>query len=161
LVVAPRGYAFVPDAERLVGVFRGSDTIAIGKLDMAGRFSEAKRFRVDAPFAFRNMPDFHLLYGLPADDMIIPAYEYRLGRLTKGAINRNGIFVPDLAIVEIDFANYQPGPTSPIIWNLPGYLMRRDELDERRKWLAEHMAENPKAYGKEKARLDAAVEPKK
>jgi hypothetical protein len=34
--------------------------------------------------------------------------------------------------------------------------MRRDKLEERRKWLAEHAAEDP-AYRAEKAKLDAAA----
>ncbi len=38
--------------------------------------------------------------------------------------------------------------------------MWRNKLEERRKWLADHLAGNPD-YAKEKAKLDAAVSDKK
>jgi hypothetical protein len=56
----------------------------------------------------------------------------------------------------IKFEDYQYTPDAIPIWNLPAYFLRRDTLEERRQWLAEHLAENPE-YAREKARLDAAA----
>ena len=65
-------------------------------------------------------------------------------------------FIPDVKKPVIGFADYVYTPQATPIWNLPGYYMRRDELEERRQWLAEHLGEDP-SYPKEKAKLDAAV----
>jgi len=73
---------------------------------------------------------------------------------------RDGNFVPELGSKVIKFEDYKYEPDAIRIWNLPGYFMRRDELEGRRKWLAEHLADSPD-HGKEKAKLDAAVGGKK
>ena len=88
-----------------------------------------------------------------------PAYEYRAGRLVKGVIDDDGAFVPDPNAPVTHFINYKYSPGAVPIWNLPGSFMRRDKLEERRKWLAEHAAEDP-AYRAEKAKLDAAISSK-
>jgi hypothetical protein len=112
-------YVFVPDTSRWVEVLRREGDViywSIGKLDMAGTFVPHRDFcnmrgeRSNAP------PDTTLLYH----DQTGPVYEYRSGRLIKGAIDSKTLsFVPEVGSKVIDFKEYRYGK-DVAIWNLPG-----------------------------------------
>ena len=72
----------------------------------------------------------------------------------------NGDFVPEIGSKVTRFADFKYSPEAPRIWNLPGYFLRRDELEIRRKWLAEHAGADARLLA-EKARLDATIGRKK
>jgi hypothetical protein len=148
--VPPTEYVFIPDTERLVAIARGG-VEAVGKLDAEGNFMQHFTVERGRPF---SGPYYHLL--TPSDQKPRKVYEYRSGRLIKGEQDEKGNFVPEVGSTVTKFEDYKYGPDVISIWNLPGYFLRRDKLEERRKWLAEHLAENPE-YAQEKARLDAAV----
>jgi hypothetical protein len=141
-------YVFVPDTARKVGFYR-RQVEYIGTLDADGNFREEVRIAID-----QRGPIMHGTFT-PIGKWG-PAYEYRTGRLVKGVINSDGVFVPDPNAPVILFRDYRYDSAAIPIWNLPGYFMRREKLEERRRWLAEHAAEDP-AYRAEKAKLDAAV----
>jgi hypothetical protein len=150
----PAEYVFVKDVARHVGIRRGPHML-IGTLDANGNFLES--LRVPAGASLSGVPPFTVINssGPPT-----PVYEYRSGRLIKGELATDGSFVPEIGSAVIKFEDYRYRPDALLIWNLPGYFMDRDKLEERRKWLAEHLAEKPE-YAKEKAKLDAAIGDKK
>ncbi|HEY1381904.1 MAG TPA: hypothetical protein VGF55_34205 [Gemmataceae bacterium] len=139
--------------------------IVIGKLDAQGDFHESERDDLRWTGPVVSQPDGsvwvqgHLIRPYSNITVRGPAFEYRSETLVRGTMD-TGVFVADPKAPTIRFQDYKYSPKEPRIWNLPGYFMRRDKLEERRKWLAEHLAENPD-YAKEKAKLDAAVGDKK
>jgi hypothetical protein len=148
-------YVYVEDLDRIVGVSRGSWMIC-GKFDAEGELIPDSKHH--PALRNSNLPHYasvNLIVGEPQ-----PCFELRSGRLVKGTMVAGGHFVPDLGSQVTKFEDYRFGEGGPRIWNLPGTFMRSDKLEERRKWLAEHMAESPEAFGKEKARLDAAIKKK-
>ena len=167
---APEVYVFVQNLDRQVGVHRGEWNVygrfnADGELIADGKqpaFGRGKWFEWMGPI-INQFPDAQ------------PCFELHSGRLFKGTMTTAGRFIPDAGSRVTKFEDYRYAPGTPPIWNLPGYFMRRDKLDERRKWLAGFLATHPadaahsadadvfarRCYAKEKARLDAAVERKK
>jgi hypothetical protein len=141
-------YVFIPDTARRVVIFRQQMSF-FGTLDTDGNFHEELRI------GFEKSGSFQKGTCTPIGRRG-PAYEYRAGKLVKGVIGTDGMFVPDPNAPVTHFINYKYSPDAVPIWNLPGYFMRKDKLDDRRKWLSEHAAEDP-AYRAEKAKLDAAA----
>jgi hypothetical protein len=149
-------YLYVEDLGRIVGVCRGSWMVYV-KLDAQGELIPEGKHHPALPSS--NIPSYtpvNFVLGEPR-----PCYELHSGRLVKGVMTNTGHFVPDAGSTVKRFEEFRFSEGAPQIRNLPGSFMRRDKIEERRKWLAEHMADHPEAYGKEKARLDAAIEKKK
>jgi hypothetical protein len=71
----------------------------------------------------------------------------------------SGEFVPDAGSIVIRFREYDPRGSLGI-WNLPGFFMRKEKLEELRKHLAGPAGTDP-ALAAEKALLAGALEWKK
>jgi hypothetical protein len=154
---APSEYVFVHYGEKTAVAYQWGIWVYGGTLSESGKFQYTEKV-----FYPRWMPPFSHIQRPPAIPFLTPTkvYEYRSGRLIPGTMMAEGEFVPEQGGREISLERYRPRDDR-MIWNLPGYFLRRDHLEMRLKWLAEHMAENPDAYGKEKAKLDAAMAAKK
>jgi hypothetical protein len=126
------------------------------EVNATGDYEQTAKLKAGAPFS--AVPPHQLVNGAGLTPKRV--YEYRSGRLILGVMTAEGHFLPDVGSTVIKFGDYKYGPEAVPIWNLPGNFMRRDKLEERRRWLAEHLAEDPD-YAKEKAKLDVAVEGKK
>jgi hypothetical protein len=137
-------------------IIRGQ-TKFILKVDATGDYEQVMKLKTNAPAS--AVPPSRLVNGSGVAPFA--AYEFRSGRLILGTMTEAGHFVPDADSKIMRFGDYKYGPKAIPIWNLPGRFMAKGEAEKRGAWLTEHMAENPVEYGKEKARLDAAVEPKK
>jgi hypothetical protein len=145
-------YIFVPEPNK-----RAKHMWVDGRLD-AGTIDSTGEFHMTG---HEDPPNDHYGPFVMYHPKPIRAYEFRSGKLVPGTLMPEGKFVPEPGAKVIWLEDYKPERGFVYIWNLPGTYMRKDKFNERRKWLAEHMAENPNAYGKEKARLDAAVEGKR
>lgn len=150
-------YIFVQNLGRVVAVHRGQWMVH-GELNSDGELVAAGKHRAGAPVSNAGWLK-HIINELTYDQPK-PCYELHSGRLIRGVMTAAGSFVPDVGSRVTKFEDYCYAPNALPIWNLPGYFMRRDKLEVRRKWLADHMAEDPD-YAKEKAKLDAAVGSKK
>jgi hypothetical protein len=150
--VPPDEYVFVLDTSRWLQ-FDYSDSEEYGQVDTEGRFHVLRKVKGGL---ISNRPPASLINAAEP----YKTYEYRSGRLILGEMTPMGNFVPETGSQVIRFEDYKYKPGAIRIWNLPGYFVRRDLLEARRKWLTEHMNENPD-YAKEKAKLDAAIERKK
>jgi hypothetical protein len=162
----PPQYVFVLDLRPTVGM-RYGNKVYLGQLGEQGTFYEV---RTQEPYQHPSAPSSgintarsrELMKRYPIinvsrnSDDPERVYEYRCGRLIAGEVDGGGPFIPEIGGKIIAFADYKYSETATRIYNLPGYFMRRDKLEERRRWLAEHLGENPE-YANEKARLDAAV----
>jgi hypothetical protein len=163
----PNQWIYVEDLERLVAIGRWHGKVApgvfqLGNLDRNGDFIPSQIGIKSAAIDFQGVP-VRLINGAlvnPSGKLADgeKAYEYRSGRLTLGRLMTDGIFIPELDSKVTRFEDYVYSPEAPRIWNLPGTYWRRSQIEGRLKWLADHMKENPDAYGKEKARLDAVLE---
>jgi hypothetical protein len=151
-------YIYVEDLDRHVGV-RCGEWHVYGQFNAQGELMADGKQRAGGRGKW--LPWMGPVINELMDGKPQACFELRSGRLIKGAMTEGGHFVPDLGSQVTKFEDYHFAPDGPRIWNLPGAYMLRNELDARRKWLAEHMAENPDAFSKEKARLDAAIEKKK
>lgn len=167
-VPAPRvEFLVVRDCDRRVGFLR-EGAMHIGTFDADGGFHEVETLNIrnQSSIKLKQVGEEWIDNRLSGPYTNVswrgPAFEYKAGRLVSGEVNSQGVFVPGNATANRigDFRDYLPGPNAPPIWNLPGYFMRRDTYEKRRKWLADHLSEEPN-YGKEKAKLDAAIEWKK
>lgn len=147
-------YVFVSDTDRRVCLIKVSRW-CFGTIDSAGRFHQTSE--IDTRRGGSGYVD-ESATGISTKGR---AYQFEAGGLTPGQFDRDGQFVPDPKAKVIRLQEYKPGPDAVPIWNLPGYFMTKERFEGRRKWLAEHLAEDPVKYGKEKARLDAAADPKK
>ena len=148
-------YVFVQIIDRAVGIHRGQWMI-YGLLNADGDLIPENKHRFGAPMS--NLPSYATLNFVAGEPRA--CYEFHSGRLIKGEMTSAGRFVPETGSAVIRFEDYKYSPTGPDIWNLPGTFMRKDKLEERRKWLTEHAGNDPKLLA-EKAKLDAAVERKK
>jgi hypothetical protein len=163
---APPAYLFVLDTDRRVGFYRDG-LEHIGTLDAGGGFHETETEDVSRGGSVLNKrvgPQWvpaHLSGPYKHLKHSGSVFELRGEMLIRGTRDRNSAFTPDQNVPPARFEDYLPGPEAVPIWNLPGEFVRTDHLEARRKWFAEHMADNPVEYGKEKAKLDAAVAGKK
>jgi hypothetical protein len=114
----PAEYVFVRDTARRVG-FNRRGVRYVGTLDADGNFYEEGRFSNKQPGS--PLLGRYTRIGKPG-----PAYEYRAGTLVKGAINGDGVFVPDADAPAIPFWQYKYSPTATPIWNLPGTFQKKD-----------------------------------
>jgi hypothetical protein len=114
----PAEYVFVPDTGRRVGFYRQRVTY-IGKLDADGNFHAEERISIDQIGSLMTRFTRIGKWG--------PAYEYCAGKLVKGVINTDGVFVPDPQAPVIQFKDYRYSPTAIPIWNLPGSFKKKDE----------------------------------
>jgi hypothetical protein len=153
---AAEDYVFVQDLDRRVGVHRG-------EWNVYGQFNAEGELLADGRQGNGGPGKLFYWMGPVINNLQEPqaCFELHSGRLVKGVMDTFGHFTPDLGSQVTKFEDYKYSPEGLHIWNLPGSFMRRDKAEERRKWLAEHLAENPDAYGKEKARLDSALDNKK
>jgi len=162
-------YVYVEDLDRHY-VLRVGDKRHLGQLDRAGNFIPHRVNATDGDLAFSGYPYQYLNFPMSKNGSKLAdgvgAYEFRSGRLIPGKMMPDGNFIPDADGRIIRFEVYKHNPDGPQIWNLPGYFLRREKLEGRRKWLAEFLAAHPDdiasdRYWREKAKLDAAVEGKK
>jgi hypothetical protein len=151
---APRAtrYIFVQDLDPVVGV-RRRFVVIYGKLNADGELIADGKRTLNARDA--NLPYGRIINNLTSDQPR-PCYELHSGRLIKGVLTTAGSFVPEVGSAVTRFEDYEYTPDGPPIWNLPGFFMREDEFNERRRWLAERVGNDPRLLA-EKARLDAAA----
>jgi len=149
----PELYVFVQDLDRVVGVRRGG-WIIYGQLNADGELIADGKHQIGAPIHLPRWTN-HVVTDFAADEAR-PCYEYHSGFLIKGVMTVYGRFIPEEGSRVTKFEDYRYVPKGPPIWNLPGFFMSREQLEERRRWLSEHLGEKPE-YGEEKARLDAAA----
>jgi hypothetical protein len=151
---APPSSIYVPFPDRPAS-FQWGGIIHSGVIDARGTFRVREKTPVDKlPRQQINGPP-----GLPVLIFSKPAkvYEFRSGRLVLGVMMPDGEFIPEVGSIVIRIDDYHEGK-DPMIWNVPGFFISRDKFEERRKWLAEHLGEDP-SYAREKALLDAASKP--
>jgi hypothetical protein len=159
-------FIFVEDIEREIEMIRGPDRFIRGKFDHFGNFipraPESKRTGPEAPESkvfVANRPSLTAKDRAAGPDKEA-AYEFRSKVLIPGTLNAAGTFVPTIGEEIIEFKEYKYSPESRRIWNLPGYFMRRDKLEERIKWLREH-ARGDLGMVAEMAILESAIAGKK
>ncbi len=162
----PPQYVFVLDLGPIVGMRHGN-LVYLGQLNEYGAFLED---RTQKPYQHPSAPSSGVNTAKSAEllrrypiinvsrkgEYVERVYEYRCGRLIPGTVSEFGPFVPETGGTIMAFKDYKYSETATRIYNLPGYFMRRDKLEERRQWLADHLGENPE-YAREKARLEAAI----
>jgi hypothetical protein len=119
-------FEFVPNTARTVGFRRGGD-MHFGTLDAAGNFQEQGRHQVFKPTS-ASVPNYTLIGAAPGR----PVYEFRFGRLIKGAMDKSGNFIPEAGSVVLRFEDYRYSPTAIPIWNLPGYFKKKDPADAKK-----------------------------
>jgi hypothetical protein len=147
-------YMFVAHRERYLIAYL-KPWYLIGQLDADGDFTFLGKYNEIGADPKHPFPVINAFGPNPK-----AVYEFRSNRLIKGTMRQDGTFLPDLDSKVTRFEDYKYGPEAAPIWNLPGYFMHKDKLEERRKWLADHAGKDPGLIA-EKARLDAAVEGKK
>jgi hypothetical protein len=131
----PVEYVFFPVAA-MPATFRwdGDDgSVRVGSFDAAGEFHLREKFTWGQAHAIGN-------HAPPTPTIRIDkptrAYEFRSGRLILGTLGTDGKFVPEIGSNVVAFADYKHGE-DPWIWNLPGYFIRKDKVDEHKDWLKE------------------------
>ena len=112
-------YVFVPDTARRVGFYRQRAEY-IGRLDADGKFHEEMRIGLHDFGSFKE--GTFTVIGRRG-----PVYEFRAGKLVKGVIDSDGVFVPDPDAPVIRFQDYKYDSTAIPIWNLPGYFKKIDK----------------------------------
>lgn len=116
-------YEFVPDTDRLVGLYHG-DFETIGKLDAKGNFHPDPRM---INIREGSYPQHAHINASPG-----PAYEFRSGRLILGDLDKEHNFIPKLDSKVIDFEDYKFSETAIRIYNLPGKFVKKKDKDSNR-----------------------------
>lgn len=123
MVAATDRFEYVENTAAFVGMQRGK-TVLLGKLDHAGNFL---RDCASPPLRLGSGQS-----GAPPYELInfrrpgrIHVYEYRSGRLVKGALDNDGNFVPDVGSQVIDSKDYHYNKGALHIYNLPGKFVPR------------------------------------
>ncbi len=120
----PFDYRFVPNTERLVGIYRNK-SLLIGRLDADGEFHQTQRLE---PFVGPGLEELELIvYSGPGYEHLNSGsttprkvYEFRSGMLIPGTIQEQGNFVPEEGGKIVSFKTYQYSASVTPIWNLPG-----------------------------------------
>jgi hypothetical protein len=145
----PAEYRFVLDTDRVVAIARGT-ALSIGKLDEAGNFLSDERWLESHG---GSGPVFRLINAPPG-----PAYEYRSGRLIRGALEKDCNFVPEVGRLVTAFEDYRYSPGAVRIYNLPGRFVRKDAAHGKGAEGPDRRAPGPgKATGRRAATPTAAV----
>jgi hypothetical protein len=81
--------------------------------------------KVKQPDVLQDSSGRTIYYTLPKDGKDSEeVYEYRSGRLIRGALQKTGNFVPELGSKVLDFKEYDPMTDRRRIYNLPGVLRK-------------------------------------
>jgi hypothetical protein len=114
-------------------MYQGRDWI-VGELDADGNFSQTSPHK-SARANFLRSPQGPVLsvwHGYDVEKSW-PAYEFRAGRLIRGAQEWDGTFVPDLGSEVKMFSDYRfLDPNEPPIWNPTGFIMRKEWAEHYR-----------------------------
>jgi hypothetical protein len=155
-------HVFVGDTEREVELIRGQDRCLRGKFDAYGNFiprteelmPATPTGAVGGPYVSNRMvlTPAQKAAGKQKEDV----YEFRSRVLIPGTLDDRGKFTPAIGGDIIPFKDYRYSLEARRIWNLPGYFMRRDDLDRRIKWLRDNAGTDAKLAA-EMATLEAAV----
>lgn len=115
-----------------VGLRRG-DRIRAGALDAAGNFVPAYRMGTyPVANAFRPPPCWVL--NTISTKSFVATYEYRSGRLIKGALTPDGCFVPELGSRVTEFTDFRRDPDLPLteIYNKPDFERENERMKANR-----------------------------
>ncbi len=123
-------YEFVLRVNRLVEFSRPDYSTLVGRLDAGGEFTLSYTLPgVPPELIFKDFALYRFGNGSPSPVRLgvnelnpQPVYELRSGVLIPGTMVVNGPFVPTVGGAIIRFADYKYSPTTPKIWNLPGYF---------------------------------------
>ena len=120
----PFEYKFVPNTERLVGIYRNK-SLLVGRLDADGEFHQTRRLEA---FDVPGLEELGwIMYTGPGfDDLNLGSetprrvYEFRSGMLIPGTIRERGNFFPEEGGKIVSFKTYRYSASAIPIWNLPG-----------------------------------------
>jgi hypothetical protein len=122
----PGQYVFVSIPDRRVS-YEWGGVVHIAVIGARGSFRVEKELSLLEALGSRRSPIGDVM-GFPKP---VKAYEYRSGRLILGTFT-NGEFVPEAGSTVKKFEDYKYG-NEPWIWNLPGYFVRKDQVEPKPK----------------------------
>ncbi|HEY1381903.1 MAG TPA: hypothetical protein VGF55_34200 [Gemmataceae bacterium] len=129
----PIEYVFFPVDGMPINI-EWAGVIHVGTLDARGSFhvrEKLDRMQTGGPFSGDRVKGAVISFPQPAR-----VYEYRSGRLILGTMMPGSEFIPEAGSKIMRFEDYRYGEDG-WIWNLPGYFIRKDKVEEHRAWLKE------------------------
>jgi hypothetical protein len=150
----PVEYVFIAVPDQLI-CHQWKSRKPIGRIDAKGQFNIERQYSAEDDQGGSGTA-FVVIVHTGRERV----YEFRSDRLILGTMMPDGEFIPEAGSTVIEFKDFKYEAGGTPIWNLPGYFLRRDKFDQRRKWLADHAGKDPELLA-EKARLDAAVADKR
>jgi hypothetical protein len=124
-ICADDEYVFVENLDRIVAINRGKWTI-VGRLDRDGNLVPMS----DGTFEVlrKNQPASGIGFEAIINARIArkePVFEFSAGKLIKGVLDEEGVFIPEANSKVIEFKDYRYSKDTPRIYNLPGRFEKK------------------------------------